>query len=326
MAGAAGFSLLHVGHGGTLAVLAGPEYRAVAIIAFEQGQVVLVVELYRSCFLDTEINVYGGFVAFFAITLSAESGIPLMTCAAGFTLLQLCHPVANVVWSGIVQLVMAIIAGKHIQVPVMAEPGVVCKYYVFDWMALATPLFHTKGGFIIMAGTTGFPLLHVGHGISPGCRSGGKNRVMAFAAGKHGAVFVVAERDRAGVFDAEINVVDFARMTLVAIGGNTKNINAVMTGTAGFSLFHLRHGIAHASDPTDENITVAIAAPEQWCVLGMAEVGVEFLENDLLHRLVAFLAITLDRKCGFAIVTGTAGEPLFHVIHGAMHAVRTWCE
>lgn len=85
-----------------------------------------------------------------AITLYAEYGRTVVTGAARSPLLHLGHGEALVVRSGIVQLIMAIVAGVHCQMLVVVKPGVVRKQHLLDRMAFAAG-FDTEGRCAVMA-------------------------------------------------------------------------------------------------------------------------------------------------------------------------------
>jgi hypothetical protein len=104
------------------------------------------------------------------------------------------------------------------------------------------------------------------------------------------------------------------------------NIESIFTlavaGSAGLALFHVSHGGLGRADPVGEDLGVTICTFVRLQVEFVAEGCLagrfrnHIAERARLHALVAFGAVTGCGKDVFAIVAGTAGFTLGHVIHG----------
>ena len=145
-------------------------------------------------------------MAFVAITLDTKGGFTFMTGPAGIPPLHLGHGRSLIVRSGIIQLVVAVAAGVHIDMTVMTKTGIISKQDLFDRMTFAAPFFHTKGGLVIMTGAARLALLHISHGKALGSGTGAKNYIMAVTAGKQASMPVMTEVYYSGILDLKGNI------------------------------------------------------------------------------------------------------------------------
>lgn len=148
--GTARTPLLHIGHGGALALFSGFEYAVVALNAFVHARMHRMAEGCIAGLLELVDDIHRRFMAGAAITLYAENGRAVVTGTARCPLLHLGHGETPVVRTGVVQLVMAIAAGIHSQVFVMVKPGIVRKQHFLDRVAFAAG-FDTEGRRAVMA-------------------------------------------------------------------------------------------------------------------------------------------------------------------------------
>ena len=179
-------------------------------------------------------------------------------------------------------------------------------------MALVATFFYRKGSFAVVARTAGFCRFHLGHGSSLVSHRGQIELVVAVAAFIHARMQLVTELDISYILDLEI---DFLyRMAPQAVL-DLKSFFTVVTKTAGFSLFHLRHPDRLITPPF---IGLGMTTPALIAggVLLMAEDDGSrfFYFENYIRNFMAFIAI-LDIKSLFPVVTKTAGFPLSHVRH-----------
>lgn len=145
-------------------------------------------------------------MALVAITLDTKGGFTFMTGPAGIPLLHLGHGRSLIVRSGIIQLVVAVAAGVHIDMTVMTKTGIISKQDLLDRMTFAAPFFHSKGGLVIMTGAARLALLHISHGKALGSDTGAKNYIMAVTAGKQASMPVMTEVYFSGILDLKGNI------------------------------------------------------------------------------------------------------------------------
>lgn len=104
-------------------------------------------------------------------------------------------------------------------------------------------------------------------------------------------------------------------MAFFTITADSKGRLAIVAGSAGLTLLHLRHGKAGRTATSGIHSTMAIITLEKFEMGAMAEAGVKSLKGDVFYILVAFLTIVFDGKSGFAIMAGAARLPFFHIQH-----------
>ena len=134
---------------------------------------------------------------------------------------------------------------------------------------------------------------------------------------------LMAEHGRCYTFKLEL---DFARLestvALGAISGGGKDILTIVTGAARLAFGHVCHGRFADNRFIGENLGVAVTALVGGRVNCVAESGgTDSLEGeDYVLRLddpfVTALAVGGYGKCLLAVMAGTAGFTLFHLIHG----------
>lgn len=154
--------------------------------------------------------------------------------------LRLGHPL--VLRGREIELHMAIAALVNAGVQLVAEhdiPGILyLKIHLSDGMALGA-FIDLEGALTVMAGAAGLPLFHLGHGnrlirshvVKLGMADG------ALIGG--GEMLFMTKGHRSSLLDLHSHVRNF--MAFDAIG-ETEGAFAVVTGAAGFPLFHVRHG------------------------------------------------------------------------------------
>ena len=145
-------------------------------------------------------------MALVAITLDTKGGFTFMTGPAGIPPLHLGHGRSLIVRSGIIQLVVAVAAGVHIDMTVMTKTGIISKQDLFYRMTFAAPFLHSKGGLVIMTGAARLALLHISHGKALGSDTGAKNYIMAVTAGKQASMPVMTEVYFSGILDLKGNI------------------------------------------------------------------------------------------------------------------------
>ena len=132
--------------------------------------------------------------------------------------------------------------------PIVAETGIISEHHLLDRVAGTAPLFYTKGGFIIMTGSTGQSVFHICHGVALGGHSGTYESIMAIAAGQNGTVTCVTEGDIPCILELETDIGHRTGVTFVTVRCNGKSVCPVMAGSARQTFLHLRHCVAYATD------------------------------------------------------------------------------
>jgi hypothetical protein len=203
------------------------------------------------------------------------------------------------------QLIMAIstcICGKML---VMAKTGVIRKQYFLDGMTF-TACRNTKGDFAVVTRPARLTFFHITHGVSFGSSTCNDNTAVALSAGIFGPVLSVAERNSTDILECKYMIRGGRRMAFFTISRYGKRSFTVMTGTARFSLFHLRHCIADTADSTDENAAVTFITFKHIQMYAMTEFSIKGFKINIHDVFMTFLAITFNRKSSITVVTGTA--------------------
>lgn len=143
---------------------------------------------------------------------------------------------------------VAVSAFVHAEMDVVTEVGLsrfcleeyVARFVAF--MALVALTGYGKCIFAIMAGTAGSAFLHAFHGRFERTGFVREGLGVAVRAFEHAVMDLMAEKCICYTFQFERY---FTRLhplvTAAAVAGNGKRHLAVMTGSAGFPFFHLRH-------------------------------------------------------------------------------------
>ena len=169
-----------------------------------------------------------------------------------------------------------------------------------------------------VAGAAEFPLVHFFHDPAFVRITGWYDRIMTIVAViAFFSVGLMAEIHVAGI--GRKFVTDSSgrcRMTFLTVGFYTESRLVVVTAAAGFSLFHLGHAEAFVARSRHIQGRMTILTAVGGNMGYMTEDRAAGTKVNLFDS-VALLAIRLDAKGAFTVMTRAAGIPLFHVSHGA---------
>jgi len=172
----------------------------------------------------------------------------------------------------------------------------------------------------VVAGTTGFPFVHIAHfGLECACfvRKGLGVAVSAFV---HAEVEFMAEIGFASL-GLEYNVPRFvAFVALVALTFYRERVFTIVAGAAGFAALHASHGCLKRAGLVLEGLGVAVRAFEHADMHLMTEDSICYtfeLESYFtrFHPFVAVAAVAGNCKRHLAVMTGSAGLAFFHLNH-----------
>jgi hypothetical protein len=165
-----------------------------------------------------------------------------MAGPAGLSLFHLLHADLVTVSLGFEDIRMALIAAKRPGVRIMAEENIAHRalhgYLPRTRMTITAVTFDAKGAVSVMAGATGFALLHFYHTNPVTVALWQKKIGVTFVAAKHIGMNVVTEHDFLGNTVVNFHITSVAGGT---ISTNAESLGVIMTKTAGFPAFHLRH-------------------------------------------------------------------------------------
>ncbi len=193
VAGAAGFTLVHVAHGCFERAGFEREDLGVAVGAFVHAEVEFVAEVgLAPISLKENVGRLVTFVAFVALAGDSKGVLAIVAGAARLAFLHAGHgrfECACFIGEG---FCMAVRAFKHADMNLVAENRISHTFefegyfaWLHPFMAVATVAGNSKGFLAIMTGAAGLPFFHLGHGhivIS----AGDNLAVMTAAAGKSG--------------------------------------------------------------------------------------------------------------------------------------------
>jgi hypothetical protein len=255
---------------------------------------------------------------------NSESRVAIMAGTAGFAILHSGHANLIAIGLGNKNIRMTFSTAEHLRMDIVTEwnsANVLSLNLQVCGIAVTshTVACDTKSGIAIMAATAGFSGFHLFHTDLVAVGFGFKCVRMTFVTTEHLDMCIVAEDNRPHrTLDGNILC---ALMTTSTIGFDTEGVIAVMTGTAGFSSFHLFHANLVTVGLCLEGLRMTFIATEHFGVNGMTE-------NNLTHRtllrnifrvseitLMAGGTIFADTKSGITIVTGTARLTGFHTLH-----------
>lgn len=189
------------------------------------------------------------FVAFFTVTLHAESILRIVAGTARFSLFHLRH--GEVLCSCLEgeQFCVAVVAFIHAEVEFMAESGVSgfgLEGNVTGFEAGMAFFAVATGGkriFAVVASAARFAFIHITHSemLCPGFEW--ENLGVAVFAAVNAGVEIVAEGCSADSLGCEGDIFwCHSLVTFAAVTGYREDLGTVMAGAAGLSFFHLRHG------------------------------------------------------------------------------------
>jgi hypothetical protein len=172
-----------------------------------------------------------------------ESAIAIMAGTAGLAVFHLLHAGLVTVRLGFEDVRMALIAAKRIGMHIMTEKDFADRALHGDRactrMTITAVTIYTKGAVSVMAGTTRLALFHFFHANLVAVALRQKKIGVTFVAAKHVGVNVVTEHDFFGNTVVNFHITGVAGGT---VSTNTESFSVIMTKTAGFAAFHLRHG------------------------------------------------------------------------------------
>lgn len=170
---------------------------------------------------------------------------------------------------------------------------------------------YTECCFAVMACSARFSLLHLRHCITDTAASADKNGAVTFVTFKHFKVVVVTE---SGVKGLEPYVHDvFMAFLAIAFGGKSRV--PVVTGSARFPRFHIKHGMAHPVRPWNKNLDVTFRTGKRHLEMGaVAEHRPAGQWN--FADLMTFDTVSCNGKCTLPVMAGAAGISLLHLGHG----------
>ena len=331
--GSAGRAVFHFFHPDLVAVGFGPEHIGVAFATREVFGVIFMAEKNGpDATLDSDIlrvgqraGMTGG-----ACLADPESRVAIMAGTAGFAILHPGHANLVAVGLGDKKIRMTFSTAEHLRVDVMTERNsadILSLNRHVSGVAVTghTVASDTKRGIAIMAGAAGFSGFHLFHTDLVAVGFGFKGVRMTFVTTEHLDMRIVAENNRSHrTLDGDILC---ALMTTSTIGFDTEGAIAIMTGTAGFSAFHLLHANLGAVGLGPEGLRMTFVATEHFGVDDMAE---DNPTHRTLYRDIfgvgeipqmAGGAIFADTKSGVTIVTGATRLTGFHALHTHLVAI-----
>lgn len=174
-----------------------------------------------------------------------------------------------------------------------------------------------------MTGTAGEPLLHLRHGKTSYILAKGEDIIMTVITLEKLGMKFVTEESRTGLLHIKDNLFS-RRVTAVALPFYRKSQKSIMAGTAGTVPLHLFHGVTAIRPVRGKKCVVAVTATEH---LQMAHMGKSCIKPETdFSDTMALCAVLCHGKGCLPIVTGTAGEALFHLLHGITLALGSGCE
>lgn len=260
-------------------------------------------------------------MTFIAGLLDREAAAPVVTGTARYTLLHVRHSAPFVLRSCLIELAVTIITGIHLRVLDMTETGIIDKIDLPGRMTLVAGSCHAESRLAVMAASARFPFLHLSHGGMLTAATGVKSLIMAIVTLIERLMNHVTELDCAGILDL-VNLIFGAPVTFAAAAGYIEGNAPVMAGAAGSVLFHICHGVSLARCSSDKYSAVAISAFVDTEMELVTEDRIVLGKGDLFNPFVTLATIPLDGKCRFALMTGTAGFPMLHIIHAIALAFR----
>jgi len=174
---------------------------------------------------------------------------------------------------------------------------------------------------LVVAGTAGLALFHVGHGRFEFSGLEREDLGVAVAAFVGLGMEFMAE-DRFAGRGLELDFGRFhAFVALVAVTCRCKRVFAVVAGTAGFAFGHVIHGGCANHGFIGEGFRVAVFAAVCLGVECMAESGRRHpfdCKGDVFgfHPLVAAIAVCCHAEGPFTVMAGAAGTAFLHLGHG----------
>lgn len=182
-------------------------------------------------------------VTFLAVALHRKGGLAIVTGAARYAVLHIAHGRIGTSRSCHKKLAMAVCATiRQVQVQLMTEYGFACHAHIFHLVAFAAVFLDRKRCCAVMTGATAFTSFHLSHAIMLVVSAGAEQGVVAVSAGKRPKVLVVTEDQGTEIRDGNGDVTNLmAPDAIFQLRG--AGIRLVVTGTAGFSLLHICHGV-----------------------------------------------------------------------------------
>lgn len=323
VAGAAGVAFLHLGHGPAAVSRTGEEQPVMAVAA---GLEFEVLHMGEAGIMGKEHIPQGVAGAAIGGGSGGKSSFAVVARAARLPFAHLSHRIAFAPFSGGKDAIVAVTAAIHLTVGIMPEshgagsPRFEVDLFGFH-MATVTVAAHSEYRFIFMTDTAGKPLFHIGHGIAPTIHPAYEGAAVATAALQKSGMDSVAEE---GIAFIERHILDgsvaAAAVTLDREGGT-----AVVTAAARLLRFHLQHCVALAVGTGHEQLVVAVSTNMAESQVGiMAESGIG-REGNIPDR-VALGAVPLYGEGSTAVMTGTTGNALLHLLHGDVGIVGPGAE
>jgi hypothetical protein len=108
-------------------------------------------------------------------------------------------------------------------------------------------------------------------------------------------------------------------MTFAAILGDCKGGFTIMTGTAGFTLLHLSHGVTLALGTGSEDFIVAVVTLVNRDMKRVTEQyfpGIRKVKDHISYTVMTSVTAACDTEGNICVMTGTAGTVFLHIPHG----------
>lgn len=193
---------------------------------------------------------------------------------------------------------------------------------VLHVVTLDAVVLHREGVLAVVACAAGSARFHLSHGGRGSALLVFEDLGVAIGAFEHPQMeSMVEEGFTEACLPGKLGRLE-ARVALTAVTSGGKGILAVMAGAAGFTFFHVGHGVMFGAGPVCKEFRVAIGTLVHAEMEVVAEGGVgnslDFERHGFRrrHSLVAFAAVAGHRKCLLAVMAGAAGFPLLHLGHG----------
>lgn len=245
-----------------------------------------------------------------------KSSLAIVARAARLPFAHLSHRIAFAPFSGGKDAIVAVTAAIHLAVGIMPESHGAgsprFEVYLFSFhVAAVTVTAHSEYRFIFMTDTAGKPLFHIGHGVASTVDPAYEGAAVTTATLQKSGMDSVTEE---GITFTERHILD-GSVAAAAVALDREGGAAVVTAAARLLRLHLPHCVAFAVGTGQEQLVVAVSADMTEAQVDIMAEGSIGREGNIPDR-VTLGAIPLYGEGGTAVVAGTAGNALLHILHG----------
>lgn len=252
VAGSTGLALGHVCHGLPLTASVGVQL-GVAVITLIGGGMEVVVEVADQgspAVFEGQVGRLVADVTFVTVTACSKGGLAVVAGAAGFTFFHLGHGGLAGTLAVVEALGMTVVALVNLAVEVVTEYGVTDRLgFILEGLggkaavAGTTVGCYREGLLAVVAGAAGLALFHLGHAYTASLGAGTVAALAAITLAMDMGVVTKGCIAGLNLIDAGGGYGAVAAQTIL-LGRYIEGFFAVVTGSAGFALFHLGHSVA----------------------------------------------------------------------------------